>query len=88
MVGAGFGGVDVALEVGVELGGVGISSVGDAVALPGAGEVDAPGLAVGVVGKAVRLGAGDGLALPTGGVTTVGADVAVRVSDGSGPGGV
>ncbi len=83
MVGGGFGGVDVALEVGVELGGVGVSSVGDTVALPGAGEIDAAGLAVGVEGETVRLGAGDGLALPAGGVTTV---AAVRVSDGSGPG--
>ncbi len=89
------GAIGVALGVGVELGGVGVSvvsSVGEAVALPDGGDAEAAGLVVAVAdeaGEIVKLGAGDGMTLPVAGVATVAADVAVPggVSDGSGPGG-
>jgi len=53
----------VELEAGVEL----LSSVGEAVVLPGGGDAEAAGLAVAVAdaaGEIVKLGVGDGLALP------------------------
>jgi len=74
----------VELEAGVEL----ISSVGEAVVLPGGGDGEAAELGVAVpdeAGETVRLGVGDGLTLPVGGVAAVAADVGV--SDGSRPGG-
>lgn len=63
-----------------------ISSVGEAVVLPGGGDGEAAGLGVAVpdeAGETVRLGVGDGLTLPVGGVAAVAADVGV--SDGSRP---
>jgi hypothetical protein len=80
-VGAGSGGVGVALKVGVGLGGVAVPvvlSVGDAVALPGDGVTDgeavrlAVGCGLGVSGEGVgdgetvRLAVGDGLGVPEG----------------------
>jgi hypothetical protein len=101
-VGGGFGGVDVAPEVGVELGAVGVpvvSRVGDGVPLPADGDGEivrlASGEGLGVPG--VRDGDGEamvdeGVMLPKG-VSRVAVDVAVpgvgvAVSDGPGPGGV
>jgi hypothetical protein len=102
-VGAGSGDVDVTLEVGVRLGGDGVPSVGEAVALPGDGEEETvmvvvgdglrvPGEGVGD-GETVRLAVGDGLGVPEGGASLEAVGVAVPgveviVSDDSGLGGV